>query len=308
MKTIHSFRYILTAAAFFLLACSRPGSNEEKQITPKVPVTVTHARVGLITNYTQLNAVSMFLNKSIIKSPVNGYIEDISINPGDRVTKDQKIITLQTRESKALAGDTSSPVKFSGLIFIRSVTDGKVISVDHPVGDFVQEGDPIVSTADPRNLVFILEAPFDLNPYIKLNDLVRVLLPDSSKIEGRIRTQLPSMISSSQTQRFVVTPESTQNLPENLIARIRIHKQTIPKAIILPKACVLSDELMHSFWVMKLINDSTAVKVPVMTGLSTEDSVQIIQPEFTVNDQFLSSGNYGVGDTVFVFVNKKLKE
>jgi hypothetical protein len=103
----------------------------------------------------------------------------------------------------------------------------------------------------------------------------------------------------------VVKPLNGLNLPENLIARIRIPRNTIAKATILPKTCILSDELMHDFWVMKLINDSTAVKVVVKPGLSAGDSVQIIEPHFSEHDLFLSSGNYGVGDTVLVSIIKK---
>ena len=53
---------------------------------------------------------------------------------------------------------------------------------------------------------------------------------------------------------------------------------------------------------MKLINDSVAVKVPVTTGISEAEYIQIISPEFNASDLFLSSGNYGLADTVNVKV------
>jgi hypothetical protein len=291
--------------SILLSSCTNPVTKTGKEATPRVSVTVTSARVGAITDYAQLTATSLFFNKSIIKSPVNGYIENISINPGDRVKKDQKIITLKTRESVALAGDSSNPMKFSGLISIKSYTDGVVISVDHPIGDYVQEGDQMISIANPKNLVFILEVPFDLNQFVRTGNLCRILLPDSSKIEARIKSPLASMSEGSQTQRFVVEPLQVHNLPENLIAKIRIPKKVEDHALILPKSCVLSDEIMKHFWVMKLVNDSTAVKVLVKTGLTEGDSVQIVEPHFSDSDMFLNSGNYGLGDTVIVIVNKK---
>jgi hypothetical protein len=57
---------------------------------------------------------------------------------------------------------------------------------------------------------------------------------------------------------------------------------------------------------MKLINDSTAVKVPVTTGIIDKDNVQIKMPVFKDTDLFLSSGNYGLGDTANVKVIKTL--
>lgn len=301
----HQLCYFFLITGILLSGCKNPAEKAEKEIIPKVPVTVTSIRTGAMRDYAQLNATSVFFNKSIIKSPMNGYIENITINPGDRVEKNQKIITLRTRESAALRSDSTNPVKFSGLISIKSIIDGVVISVDHPLGDYVQDGDPLITIANPENLVFILEAPFDLNPYIKIGSRCWILLPDSTTVEARIKSELPSMSGASQTQRFILVPLASQNLPENLIARIRIPKKVVSPAVILPKSSVLTDEVMHNFWVMKLINDSTAVKIPVKPGLSVGDSVQIVEPQFSLADRFLNSGNYGLGDTALVNVVKK---
>jgi hypothetical protein len=65
---------------------------------------------------------------------------------------------------------------------------------------------------------------------------------------------------------------------------------------------------MKNYWVMKLINDSTAVKVLVTTGISEKDYVQIKMPVFKDSDLFLSSGNYGLGDTANVKVIKTLTD
>jgi hypothetical protein len=63
--------------------------------------------------------------------------------------------------------------------------------------------------------------------------------------------------------------------------------------------------MMQKFWVMKLINDSTAVKVLVKTGLKNKDVVIISEPLFSSTDRILSSGNYGLADTAFVNVEKR---
>ena len=113
------------------------------------------------------------------------------------------------------------------------------------------------------------------------------------------------MSVNSQTERFIVKLEKPTLLPENLTGKIRIVKESVKSATSLPSSCILTDETMQQFWVMKLINDSLAVKVPVTTGLKEEDYVQIVRPEFKVSDLFLTSGNYGLGDTVNVKVINK---
>jgi len=111
------------------------------------------------------------------------------------------------------------------------------------------------------------------------------------------------MSVNSQTQRFIVKLTEPERLPENLTCKIRIVKESVNSATSLPNSCILTDETMQQFWVMKLINDSVAVKVPVTTGISEAEYVQIISPVFNASDLFLSSGNYGLADTVYVKVN-----
>ena len=92
-------------------------------------------------------------------------------------------------------------------------------------------------------------------------------------------------------------------LPENLIVKVLVNKSADVKKQILPRMAVLSDEMMEKFWVMKLLNDSMAIKVDVTPGTMNKESVEIITPLFTVEDKFLISGNYGLPDTAFVRVN-----
>jgi len=78
----------------------------------------------------------------------------------------------------------------------------------------------------------------------------------------------------------------------------------VKSAVSLPKTSILTDETLQSFWVMKLINDSMAVKVPITTGIKDEKYIQIILPVFNDSDLFLTSGNYGLDDTAFIKVIK----
>jgi 3-phosphoglycerate kinase len=75
-------------------------------------------------------------------------------------------------------------------------------------------------------------------------------------------------------------------------------------ANLLPKASVLSDEMMQEYWVMKLLNDSTAVKVPVKIGEKSKDEIEIVSPVFTEADKILIKGNYGLPDTARVVITK----
>ena len=55
---------------------------------------------------------------------------------------------------------------------------------------------------------------------------------------------------------------------------------------------------------MKLINQTTAIKVPVTKGIDVGDRVEILTPKFTPADQIIVTGNYGLTDTAKVKIVK----
>ena len=278
---------VLAFFPFFLLGigCSSPKEESEESYRAKVPVTVTGIETGTMKDEEIVMASSSFLNKAVIKAPVTGYLQDIAVNPGDPVVKNQQLFVLKTKEAAALQQDTANSLSFPGLIHITSFMGGTIISVDHSKGDYIVEGDQLCTIALPGSLVFIMEVPFELNRYITVGQNFTVDLPDGSEVDARIKSRLPGMTGTSQTQRFVLQPVKLINLPENLLVKVRIMKTIIDNASFLPKSCILSDEVMKQFWVMKVINDSAAVRVDVSCGLIQDDKIQILHPGFSASDQ-----------------------
>ena len=162
----------------------------------------------------------MFMDKALITAPVSSYIERVLVNAGDHVTTNQELAYIRTRESMAMHADSANPLIYSGIVCIKSSLDGIVMSVDHPQGDFVQEGNQICSIAVPASLVFILEVPFELTRYVQLKSIARLFLPDGKSFDATVQSRLPVMTGNSQTQRFMLTPLTQSDMPENMIARI----------------------------------------------------------------------------------------
>jgi len=284
--------------------CKQAKDNSEKAVRSRIPVTVTSVRTGQMTTYLELSATSVFLLKAAIKAPVTGYVDKMLINQGDAIEKNQLLFTIITKEASAIKDDSLHSPDFSGLVNVKAATAGLISIIEHPKGDYVAEGDQLCQIIVPGSLVFILDVPFELSGFVRLNTPCEIALPDSRIIKGIIKSSFPSLAGSSQTERYIVRLAEPVTLPENLMGKIRIVKESVKAAASFPKSCILTDETMQNFWVMKLINDSTAVKVPVNTGISEGEYVQITRPVFTASDLFLSSGNYGLGDTVYVKVIK----
>jgi multidrug efflux pump subunit AcrA (membrane-fusion protein) len=292
--------FILTA----LTGCKHAAPVYEKTNHSTVPVKVSSVRTGKLETYMELNATSVFLFKASVKTPVTGYVENILINQGDRVEKNQILFKIKTKEANSLSTDSLNNMGFSGIVSVKSAASGIVSSVGHSFGDYIAESDELCQISIPGSFVFILDVPFELSDLIRLNASCDIALPDSEVIKGIIRSRLPAMAGNSQTERYIVRLAKPKNLPENLSVKIRMINKVQKEAVSLPKSAILTDETMKSFWVMKVVNDSMAVKVPVTTGISTEEYIQITGPVFLPSDLFLTSNNYGLGDTVYVRILK----
>ena len=271
--------------------------ESEPEIT--TPVTVTSVSTDPMAEYIELNATSTFLNKAYVKASTNGYIKSVNAQIGKMVSSGQNVFTLKTKEAQSIGNtinllDTS--FQFSGLISIKAGTSGYVSEVNHQAGDYVQEGEQLAVISDIRSFVFILNLPYELRPYVLNKEVVELLLPDGKSLPGNISSVMPVVDSVSQTQNIVITVRE-RNLPINLIAKVRIEKMAKSNAVSLPKQSVLSDETQTSFWVMKVLDSTTAVKVQVTKGMEIGDKIEILSPKFSDSDKFLLTGNYGLADT-----------
>lgn len=272
----------------------------------RTPVTVTQVRTGSIQNTVTLNATARFLRKNTVRSTVNGRVEQANIALGDHVVAGRPIYVLRTKEAEALgalaARDSSFHIR--GSITITAPASGIAVQVDKLLNDYVNDGDQLAVIADASSSVFLMQVPYELAKSARVGAKCTVLLPDSSTVPSTIATPLSLMDSVSQTQRYVVKPIGSAVFPEGLTGTVRITVGQHAGAQILPASCVLGNEEMTKFWVMHLVNDSTAVKVPVQRGIVTHDSVEVAKPHFASGDRILLTGGYGLPDTANVIISR----
>jgi hypothetical protein len=148
-----------------------------------------------------------------------------------------------------------------------------------------------------KSFVFVMNLPYEYKPYVTNNKQVELTLPDGERVLGIVQTSLPFMDSLSQTQSVAIKVNAPGKIPQNLVAKVKIIKVFKPSATSLPKAAILTNETQSEFWVMKILDDSTAVKVPVKVGIQTTDKIEIISPGFQPKDKIIIKGNYGLSDT-----------
>lgn len=296
--------FLIAGLAAFSYSCRNTAPAAEEKGDVKTPVTVVTVTVKSVASTLDLPAMSKYMKKNIVRALTTGVIEKILIKQGETVDSGELLFTIRTREAQALHNmqGKDSTLSFRGLIGVSAHEAGVVNSISYQLGDLVQEGDELAVISDLRSLVFILELPFEYAKFAEINKKVNIILPDGTKITGTITGKLPDMEIQSQTVSYVIKPVSPDRLPANLIATVSVIRSVIDKAQLLPKEAVLSNETQTEFWVMKLINDTTAVRINVRKGYESTGEIQITEPLFRAADRIVLTGNYGLADTAGVVI------
>jgi len=306
--TIYNLQFTIFILCLLLSSChSKSKDSEETEQETTTPVTITHCTVGDMQEIVELNAVSTFLQKNQVSATTNGYLKSVTVLPGQRVAKGQVLFVLQGKEAANLGSTINAldtTIHFSGEIKITANSDGYMNVINRQAGDYVMEGDVLAEINQSGSLVFLMQLPFELSSYLSKNKTVEMVLPDGKKITGTVSMSVPTVDPVSQTQSVVIRVPNGGAIPENLIAKVKIIKNVRKNTVSLPKLAVLADETLENFWIMKMIDEEQAVKVPVTKGIESGGRIEILSPALSVDDVILETGNYGLPDTAKVVVNK----
>lgn len=301
------FKFIIVLALLTTAtACTKPTAEEDLPIKAKVSVEVTGITKGIVKDELTLFANTLYLKRNVVTSTIPAFITQVFIKLGEPVKEGQILYLLETKERRALGSQAVMPDSAStsfGKISVKAPASGIVSTLDkQQIGDYVLEGSQLCTIAESNALAFAVNVPYEFGSFTKAGVKCILLLPDNSRHTARFTTPLTTMNSLAQTQTILAKSDDRLFLPENLIVKVLVEKNSETKQQILPKVAVLSDEMMEKFWVMKLINDSMAVKVDIKPGIKNNDVIEIAEPTFNPDDKFLISGNYGLPDTAFVKV------
>ena len=298
-------KVIVIFTLIILSSCNKKAESET-QIHAVIPVTITTIDTSGINSFVDLNATATFLVKNNIKANATGYLNSVNVQNNDYVSRGQTLFTLQTREAKVL-GNTINKIdpslKFGSPIKINAAANGYINYINAQAGDYVQDGDQLAVINDVNSFGIVLSLPYELREFVKPNQELTAFLPDGTTMKTIVQKFISSVDMASQTQNVVLKCSKT-DIPENLIVKVRVYKKSKIKSISLPKSAVLSDETETEFWIMKMINDNTAVKTPITKGITTDDKIEILSPVLNAKDKILLTGNYGVADTIKVKVIK----
>jgi multidrug efflux pump subunit AcrA (membrane-fusion protein) len=292
-----------------ILACKNnvKEATEEAVAVIGTPVTLTSPLTGNMKEEVELNAVSAFLLKTNVKSNTNGYLQIVNASLGKLVHKGDDLFVIKTKEASVLENSThnlDSSLHFKGVIHVKAPGTGYITQINYQAGDYVQDGEVIATITDTKSFVFLLDLPYELKPFLSSNKQIQLKLPDASILNGTIESPLPTVDPVAQTQRYIISVNNSQNIPENLIAKVNLVKQSKSNTVSVAKEAVLSNEIQTEFWIMKLLDSNTAVRIDIKKGTENNNSVEVLEPKLSVNDKIVLTGHYGLSDTAKVVIIK----
>ena len=294
--------FSICIAAFLLSSCSKKETTEQEQ-TPVVSVKTSAVSFGKIESKLTFNGKTIYLKKNLVVSPISGYVRKISVKFGDYVKKGDLLFEIQTKENKALE---SSNVGNAGLIKVFAPSQGVINALNITEnGAYVLEGASLCTVAENQDVMVQLNLPFEFNSLVKTGAGCTLVLGEDTRFSGTIYQILPTVDDANQTQQILIKPHYSKPLPENLNLEVEIMKASHNRTCLVPRNAVMTNETQTEFWVMKIVDNKLAIKIPVKKGIENDELVEILNSGLSASDLVVSEGGYGLIDSTKVAVSGK---
>ena len=296
---------VMILISVYLISCSKDKSSNE-EVNTGTPVKVTHPFITDISDSLELNGNVVFLRKEVVRATFQGYIEKEFKNIGDNIKAGEPLFVLRTMESAAAESLHISigDAQFKGTIKIMATTDGVLTELNYHNGSFVSSGEQIAIISNPSSIRIKVNVPFEDVSKVKIESRCNIILPGGERLVGIIEKKLPSVDSVTQTQTYFIKLSGNKTLPEHLNITVKIPFNKFNNALVIPKNSIVTNVTQDSFWVMKLINDTTAVRVNIRTGIKNDSIVQVQNSALNPKDRIITSGAYGLPDSAKVEIEK----
>jgi hypothetical protein len=299
MNVIHKF--IIGALLLFFSGCKIQNSEDKSIIKPRSDVMVTHPVIKDAEFIEEFQGITRYIQTIEIRAHVTGIISKVNVSLADKILSKQPLFEIRPRETSLLES-----AHFSNE-FIRSAADtvfayspGIVNHINVQPGDFVQEGDLLASCVDQHSLRVVVSVPLEMDIAKIENQSCSILFPDGKILPGIVGARLPSANETDQTNAFLVKPQKDFSVPENIHVKLIVKTGNVEEGVFLPLAAIYGNEEQSQFWIIKICNDSIAVRIPVEKGIKVDSLVQVLGKGVSISDRFVCKGGYALSDSALV--------
>lgn len=302
IKMKKMIEYSLFVALLFAFSCKQKETTPDTVSLPSVDV-IQPIR-GNIQEQKQINGQVIYLNRNTITAPISGYVTSVTTAIGNWVNKGDLLLKIQTKENKALQNSKVSMPNQFGLLSVFANTSGFISSLNiTESGIFISEGNTIATIVKNTDLVIQVNTPYEYSKQLINKRTIEIELANKEVLPASFYRSIPMVDPISQTQQLLFKLNKHRNLPENLNVTVAFLTNEKKNALLLPKDAVLTNETQDEFWVMKMTDDSLAVKIPIEKGIEDNEKIEILKPSLQLTDRIIQKGAYGLADSTKVKLN-----
>lgn len=300
-KTNLIYKILTGALLLFITGCKVQNRNNEAVIKPRSNVMVTCPVIKDAEFIEEFQGITRYIQTIEIRAHVTGIVSEVNVLLADKISAKQPLFEIKSRETSLLESThLNSEFIKSAADTVFAYSSGIVNQINVQPGDFVQEGDLLGSFVDHYSLRIVVSVPLEIDISKIENQPCSILFPDGKMLPGIIGASLPSANEANQTNAFLVKPGKNFPVPENIHVKVMVKTGKVKEGVFLPSGAVYGNEEQSRFWVIKIRNDSIAVRVPVKKGIWVDSLVQVIGTGINISDRFVYKGGYALSDSALV--------
>jgi len=279
LKIIFAVLVMLIISVFVMIKMKNKSSNNEitKEISPTQ---------GTIQTFISTTGTVLPKNRLEVKPPVNGRIESILVEEGDKVKVGQTLALMSSTERAALLdaaqGQSEEKLQYWKEVYkaiaLLSPINGEVIVATTQPGQTITTNDAVVVLSDH----LIVRAQVDETDIGKIKLGQNALITLDAYPDTKIKASVEHIYYESKTVNNV-TIYNVDLLPENvppffrsgMNATVDFIEQGKENALLIPVEAV-HKEKDGNFVYVKQNNDKEPLKAQVALGISDDKNVEVI--------------------------------
>lgn len=291
--------------------------------TTAVPVRVDTIRTANLDVLVTAPGRTRALRQDRVRAPFASHLVSVSVTDGDRVKAHQVVAEVVAKNSEAAlegarqmlsqattaadSADASRAVEVARRQLVRrplyAPADGVVLSHAAEVGDYLDEGEVILTIAEAGTVYFEAQVTQSDLARVSPGQRATISLPavGPKPVKAVVHGILPS--ASSQTLSAPVRLDfvpSRPGLAVGLFGTVSIVAGRHDGAVVVPRAAVLRDDVDGVSRMAVVDSTGAAHWVVVQTGTRQGDSVEITSPPLTPGGLVIVDGQVGLPEGAHV--------
>jgi len=312
-----------------LLSCKKQETTSETTVTSVVPVRATTVHTGYVEDLLTVTGKTSAIRMEKIVAPIAGRVLELNGVEGMSVAAGGVIARIETKEAQAavegarvlLAQAKSAEEKShaeqmladaertTNGVTVRSTIAGVIATKSTNQGEYVAEGQEILTIVDPSSTAFIAEVPLGELGKIRMGTQARITIPgiDNVTFSSHVFAIKPHVVAESQVAQVVL---QFDHIPPSLVAALRTDANGTAQfvlsahgaALVVPKSALVRNDLTNGYTIVTFGSDSLSRSLDVARGNSRDSVVEISGDNVTEGMNVIFEGQYALADSTRITV------